>query len=237
MYTKASIQASLLATLVVATSLPGQAETPTSDSQVIDRIYEHVSAFEAKNRGTFVRRKMTVREMDPDDGTVEKTFVSQQEVWNRLGQRPEIKIVSCLVDGKSAEPKECKRKERDRKPPYRIFGPEGRSHYRYELVQTEGPAEPASYKIKVIPLERTSRHFEGVLEFDAATSRLLASRGSIADYPLGLKSLELELHFADLDGHPVPAHSRMDMILYLPLVLNKRVLSEADAYDQRFLTP
>ena len=236
MYRKASIQATLLA-LFAATALSGRAETPPLGAQIIDRIYEHVSAFEAKNPGTFVRRTMTVREMDPDDGTVEKTFVSKQEVWNRLGQRPEIKILSCQVDGKSAEPKECKRKERDRKPPYRIFGPEGRSHYRYELLETEGSPELASYKIKVIPLERTSRHFEGVLEFDAATSRLLSSRGSIADYPLGLKSLELELHFADLDGHPVPARSRMDMLLYLPLVLNTRVLREAVAYDQRFLTP
>ena len=108
-------------------------------------------------------------------------------------------------------------------------------------LQVADNAAPSSTIVVVVCVQRAAVHHQRVCDLGAcrgaATSRLLSSRGSIADYPLGLKSLELELHFADLDGHPVPARSRMDMLLYLPLVLNTRVLSEAVAYDQRFLTP
>ena len=235
MYGKTLVPALTLC-LTSLTAFSGQAGAPASSAEIIDRIYRNASDFQAQFPGTFIRRTRTVREIDPDDGAVQKTFVSEQEVSDRLGRRPEIKILSCEVNGKSTEPSDCKRKEGDRKPPYRIFGPEGRSHYRYELLAEEASAKPPTYRLKVIPRERTSRHFEGILDFDASTLRLLASRGTVADYPLGLKSLELELLFDDLDGHPVPAHSRMDMTLYLPLVLNVRVLSEAKAYDQRFLT-
>lgn len=222
-------------TLFVWVGTAGSAEGP-SDQEIIDQIYRHVSDFEQQYPGTQINRTMTVRELDPKSGELKKTSISQEEVWTRVGERPRIKILRCTVDGQTREPEACKRKERDRKAPYRIFGPGGRDHYRLKLTARPGVADASTFKLEVIPRERTSRHFQGILEFSADGFRLLSSRGTIADYPLGLKEFSLELDFAELNGHPVPARSKIDLTLYLPLVLNTRVISEAVASNQRLLT-
>ena len=119
-------------TLFVWVATPGSAEGP-SDQEIIDQIYRHVSDFEQQYPGTQVNRTMTVRELDPKSGELKKTSISQEEVWTRVGERPRITISHCTVDGQTREPEACKRKERDRKAPYRIFGPGGRDHYRLKL--------------------------------------------------------------------------------------------------------
>ena len=222
-------------TLFAWAGTAASAEGP-SDQKIIDQIYRHVSDFEQQYPGTQVNRTMTVRELDPKSGELKKTSISQEEVWTRVGERPRITISHCTVDGQTREPEACKRKERDRKAPYRIFGPGGRDHYRLKLTARPGVAGASTFKLEAIPRERTSRHFEGTLEFSADGFRLLSSRGTIADYPLGLKKFSLELDFAELNGHPVPARSKTDLTLYLPLVLNTRVVSEAVASNQRLLT-
>ena len=211
------------------------AEEP-NDQEIIDQIYRRVSEFEQQYPGTHFNRTQTVREIDPDNGKVEKTSISQEEVWNRVGERPRVQILHCTVDGQIREPDDCKRKERDRKAPLRIFGPEGQDHYRLELNARPGQAGASTFKLKVIPRQRTPRHFQGILEFSPTDFRLLSTRGTIADYPFGLKDFSLEMDFAELDGHPVPARSKIDMTLYLPLVLNARVVSEAVASNQELLT-
>ncbi len=216
--------------------LPAENARAATDAEIIDRIYQRVSEFEKKFPGTHVRRTMTVTETDPDSNEVRRTLVSEQEVWNRVGERPRIEILSCKVDGEVAKAKACQRRERDREPPYRVFGPDGHTHYRYELLPPDPAASPTLYRLKVIPRERTERHFEGILDFHAESLRLMASRGTIADYPMGLKRFSLELLFGELDGYPVPTEAKMDMTLYLPLILDVRVVSQAVAYDQQFLT-
>ena len=85
-----------------------------TDDEIIDRIYQRVSELEAKYPDTRIRRTMTVRELDPDSGKVRKTTVSEQEVAARVGERPQIKVLSCTVNGASAKPEACERKKRDR---------------------------------------------------------------------------------------------------------------------------
>ena len=174
-----------------------------TDDEIIDRIYEHVSQMEKKFPNTHIRRTMTVRELDPDSGKVRKTSISDQDVSTRIGEHPQIKILSCSIDGANAKPEACKRKQRDRKPPLRLFGPSGHDHYRFEL---------------------------------ARDLSLRSYRGTIADFPLGMKEMEMEFFFDNVDGRSVPSKTRMDMTLYLPLVLNSRVISESVTSESRIPT-
>ena len=166
---------------------------------------------------------------------MEKTTVAEQEVWARVGELPRIKVLSCEIDGKATAVEECEGQRRAREPLYRVFGPDGRKHYRLELAD-DGPDGDASvYRVRVVPLERTSRHFEGEFTFRADTLALLRSQGTMADYPMGLKSFELKLDFEELDGLPVISTTRMEMTIYVPLIVNRRVVSESVASDQRLL--
>ncbi len=208
----------------------------TTDAELVDQIYEKVTAFEEKYPGNYSRRNVTVRELDSDSGEVKTTKKMVQEVWAYVGKRARIEILTCKVDGKESEIDDCKRKDRGGDPPYRIFGPDGRKHYRFEMAGREQRNGLDVYRIRVIPLEKTQRHFDGDLYFTTNDLRLVASDGTIADYPLGLKKLNFELSLDELDGLPVPGKSKMDMTLYLPLVLDVRVVSESTASEQRLLT-
>lgn len=204
-----------------------------TDDETIGRIYQHISQLEEKYPNIRIRRTMTVRELDPDSGKVRKTSVSEQDVLAHVGERPQIKILSCTVNGASAKPEACERKERDRKPPLRIFGPTGHQHYRFELLPQQLGGDAPFYRLRVIPKQKTERHFEGVLEFTASDLSLHSSHGTIAAFPMAMKKMELELFFDDLDGRSVPSRTRMDMTLYLPLVLNSRVISESVTSESR----
>ena len=206
-----------------------------TDDESIDRIYEHVSQTEKKFPNTRIRRTMTVRELDPDSGKVRKTSISDQEVSTRIGEHPKIKILNCSINGANAKPEACNPKQPDRKPPLRLFGPSGHEHYRFELAPHTPGDSKESYLLRVVPKQKTDRHFEGVLEFDARDLSLRSYRGTIADFPLGMKEMEMELFFDNIDGRSVTSKTRMDMTLYLPLVLNSRVISESVTSER--LTP
>jgi hypothetical protein len=203
------------------------------DQEIIERIYRHVSTFEERYPVSVARRKMLVREIDPRSGEVRKTSTSLQEIRTRVGEAPKIVILECQIDGQDAEPRNCKRRENNREPLYRIFGPNGRDHYRLELLASEAPS--AVYRLRVLPLAKTERHFEGVLAFDAESLRLLSSRGSLADYPFGLKAFDLRIDFDEWEGKPVVATTHLEMTLYVPLILNRQVISQSVAFDQRVL--
>ena len=207
-----------------------------SDPEIIERIYRHVSSFEKSYPASVARRKMEVREVDPRSGEVRKTATSLQEVELRVGEAPKIKILECQIDGQDAEAQDCQRRENSRKPLYRIFGPQGRDHYRLELMPPEDPADASVHRLRVVPLERTQRHFDGVMTFDAESLRLLHYRGSLADYPVGLKDFNLEIAFSAWEGKPVPSTTLMEMTLYVPLILNVKVISQSVAFDQRLLS-
>lgn len=225
----------LLAGLVLCPA-SAAAPPPPNPGEIVDRIYQHRSDFEKTYPGTYMRRVMTVREFDPHSGKLRKTAISEQDVWTRAGQLPRIETVSCSVDGKDAEVDACKGRERNREPLYRVFGPDGRNYYRLKLLEGGPDDESSVYRLRVIPLERTTRHFEGELTFRADTLALLATQGSMADYPMGLKKFELKLAFEERDGLPIPTTTRIEMTLYIPLMVNMRVVSESVASDQRLLT-
>jgi len=219
--------------LVISLALSSGARA--DDQEIIERIYRHVSAFEERYPLSVARRKMEVREIDPRSGDVRKTSTSLQEVEMRVGGTPKITIVECQIDGQDAEPEACKRRENSREPLYRIFGPNGRDHYRLELLPPEAPSASDVYRLRVLPLERTERHFDGVMTFDAESLRLLSYRGSLADYPFGLKDFDLAIDFDEWEGKPVAATTRLEMTLYVPLILNVKVISQSVAFDQRLL--
>ena len=99
----------------------------------------------------------------------------------------------------------------------------------------EAPSATDVYHLRVLPLERTERHFDGVMTFDAESLRLLSYRGSLADYPFGLKDFDLAIDFDEWEGKPVAATTRLEMTLYVPLILNVKVISQSVAFDQRLL--
>ena len=224
----------ILTTCLLLCTGASYAATPT-DEEIVEQIYRQVTEFEEKYPGTYSRRSVTVRQLDPDDGEVRETKSMVQEVWARVGQKARVEILSCSIDGQASDIDDCKGKDRSGDPPYRIFGPDGHKHYRFEVARAEEADGVPVYALRVIPREKTKRHSEGELYFATEDLRLIRSTGTIADYPLGLRDLAFDLSFDQIDGLPVPATSKMDMTLYVPLIYDVRIVSESTSSDQKLL--
>ncbi len=227
---------------LVATALGGSpAGAETADvpagidgPAIVKQVVTQMSAFEAAYPIQESRRKVRIREMDPDDGTLLGHRLIDQRAWGRVGENPRREILRCEIDGEVVEPSDCADKDR-LAPPLRIFGPDGPHNYEFELagkVRFEGVE---SWRIRVTPRDRTVRHFDGNLFVAVDDLRLLGTEGTLADHPFGLEALAVHLCFTQTPDGPVVRHGKIDFTLHIPLIVHRRIVSEFDASEQKLL--
>lgn len=225
--------------LLVWSTSPGRAEADATTAgwtseQILEGVFKRMSAFEAAFPINESLRHVTIREQDPNDGEVFETRVIDQAVRGRVGENPTRKIESCRIDGESVEPTRCEDKDQIAAP-LRIFGPTGADNYTLKLGGRTVFQEVESWRIRVVPREPTSRHFKGDLFVAVDDLRLLGSEGTLADLPFGVESLAVHLCFEEIDQGPVVKHGKIDVTLYVPVIVHKRLVSEFEATQQRLL--
>lgn len=225
---------------VPAAAADSQGPTPVASvasvdsASIVARIASRVSAFEAEFPGLYSRRHIKVRQLDPDDGTVESTKEIIARVWDFQGEAAQQQIVECRIDGELTEPEEC-RDENRMDPPHRIFGPDAKKYYRLDYVGRENWEGRPSHQIRVVPLEETTRHLKGDMYFLEDSLLLVGTRMTLADYPFGLKDLVFEASFTTMEGRPVLSEGKSVIVIYVPLLIHVRIVSDFKASGQRLL--
>lgn len=205
-----------------------------SGEAILAEITERAHAFENAYLGSFSRRQVTTRILGGDDGELQMTRDALIDVWNYHGEEPINEVLECRIDDKPADAAKCI-EERRLKPAYRLFGLNSEEHYRFEYLGVASFKGQASHKIRVIPLEGTSRHLKGDVFYLLDTLRLVGMKITLADYPFGLKDLSIELSFADQNGLPVIASGISEAHIYVPFLINRRSVTEFSASEQRLL--
>lgn len=208
--------------------------TGAAGSAVLARIYAHTSASEVLFPGHFSRRQIVRRDYDPDDGALRSTYRVEADVWGWIGEPDRMKVLQCERDGKVAALSECA-PTLEGDPLYPMFGESGRDYYRLEFVGEVERDDVASYQIRVVPKKETSRHFKGDLFFRKDTLSLLQVDGGLADHPFGLRKLRMRLNFEDRDGRGLLVSGMSDATLYVPLLIDSRIVTEFKASQQRHL--
>ena len=214
---------------------PALPSEPAEGLAILEAITERVRGFEAQYIGSFTRRTVETRVYDPDDGalTSRKDFVV--DVWQLRGENARSEVRECRVDGEPADLEECEDATRG-EPIHEIFSDEASQHYRLEYGGLADWRGERCHRVRVIPLQQTSRHIRGELYFLEETLRLAGSTATLASYPFGLKDFALEMSFDEQAGLPVLASGRSDMHIKVPLLFDARIVSEFTAADQRLLT-
>lgn len=213
---------------------PAEGEEPPAGDAVLARIEKASRAFEAEYVGAFSRRRGIARELDPDDGELVSTKEFVVDVWEYHGEHPVRVVRECRIDGEKVERAECEEEAR-LEPAYRIFAADASRHYRYEYGGTVERGGQATHRIRVVPLEKTSRHLEGEIFYSAETLLPVAMDMTLAAYPFGLEDLSIELRFADKNGEPVLGGGRTVVEIYVPLLMDQKTVTEFTASRQRLL--
>ncbi len=213
---------------------PPPAPADIDGSAIVKQVVAQNSAFEAAFPIQVSRRKVQVREIDPDDGEVVGRRLIDQRVQGRVGENPRREILRCEIDGEVVEPSSCADKDR-MEPPLRIFGPEGPRNYELAVAGRVRFAGVESWRIHVTPRERTVRHFDGDLFAAVDDLRLLGTEGTLADLPFGVEALLVHLRFTQTPDGPVVRHGKFDFTLHIPLIVHRRIVSEFEATEQKLL--
>ena len=223
-----------LQTATESRAQPALPTEPAEDRMILAAITKKVRGFEAQYSGSFTRRTVETRVYDPDDGALQSRKDFVVDVWQFRGEHARSEVRECRVDGETADLEECEDSTRG-EPIHEIFSDDAAQHYRLEyggLVDWRGER---CHRVRVLPLQETSRHIRGDLYFLEETLRLAGSTATLASYPFGLKDFALEMSFIDQGGLPVLATGRSDMHIKVPLLFDARIVSEFTAADQRLL--
>ena len=208
---------------------------PVDGAAIVAEISRRVAAIEEEYPGNYSRRQIVRTVLDPDDGSVREITKIEADVWEFVGKKQQMKILSCEQDGEKLSPDECE-PDLQGEPMYRIFGPEGKKNYDIKWTgDTTIDGKPA-HRLEVLAREKTARHFQGNMYFATGSLDVLRVEGGLAKYPFGLKALSLELNFVDVNGNSMLGHGTSDLTIYVPLLYNQRMVTKFSASDQKRLT-
>ena len=208
--------------------------SPMGADEIVEKISRRVATQEDEYPGTYSRRQIVRKVLDPDDGSLRKLWEIEAEVWDFIEQKQQMKILGCRLDGKKTSLEDCE-PDLQGDPMLRIFGPDSKENYQI-LLDGEATIDGArAYKLKIIAKEKTARHFEGAMYFAVDSLQVLRAEGGLAKYPFGLKALSLQLGFEDLNGTSIIAKGTSDLTIYVPLLYNERIVTEFKATDQKRL--
>lgn len=207
----------------------------SANEETLARILEGARKFERSYIGSFSRREIITRSLAGGNGELRRTRKAVVDVWDYHGEHPTNQVLECTLDGKPVDLEKCVDPQRI-EPAYRLFAKDADLHYRFRYQALDSWRGTASHKIRIVPLQKTSRHLEGDIFFRVDTLQILGMRITLADYPFGLKDLSIELTFEDHDGRAVIASGESSATLYVPLLINERAHTVFTASQQRLLT-
>ncbi len=233
------MRSAMLAGVLIVLGLCGPtgslaADEPAGDA-ILAQIREIARAFEDRYVGSFSKRKATTKVTDPDDDELRSTKDVVVDVWEYHGEHPTRRVHECRIDGKDVDPAQCKGEQR-LEPAYRLFDADADEHYRLEYQGVAPWKGQPSHHVRVVPLQETTRHLKGDVFFHEGSLLLSGMNVTLADYPFGLEDLSIEMSFVEHDGAPVLDYGRTEAVIYVPLVINDRSVTEYRASEQELLT-
>lgn len=202
---------------------------------LVEKIAKRVGSIEAEFPGNYSRRQIVRKVLDPDDGSLRKTWEIEADVWDFQGQQQQMKVLGCRLDGEKTDLGDCE-PDLQGDPMLRVFGPEGKKNYKVTYAGDAVISGVPAHRMEIAAREKTARHFEGQMYFAVDSLQLVRVVGGLAKYPFGLKALALELNFGEVGGDSLIQKGTSDLTIYVPLLYNERLVTTFTAADQKRLT-
>lgn len=202
---------------------------------LVEKIAKRVGAIEDEFPGNYSRRQIVRKILDPDDGSLRKTWEIEADVWDFQGQQQQMKILGCRLDGKKTDLGDCE-PDLQGDPMLRVFGPDRKKNYKVTYAGDTVIGGVPAHRIEIAAREKTARHFEGQMYFAVDSLQVVRVVGGLAKYPFGLKKLALELDFGKVGDASMIQKGTSDLTIYVPLLYNERLVTSFTATDQKRLT-
>lgn len=223
-----------LALIVLPLAAAAEPAGSLTEAELLDRLRQKAAPTYAKYRGVWQKRRVTVKERDPDSGKVEKTKTMTVQVHQYFYRPPQTKILTCAINGQKKAAEECQGKG-EPKNILPVFDEDGAKNYSVSLSGEAKVGGRPCYKLRVIPKKRTERHFWGDFYVAKDTLEPVRMTGTMGDLPFPLKRFRLDLRFAKQGGRSVSTRGTVDITVKVPIVFHARIVSRYQALETRMI--
>ncbi len=201
--------------IAIARDSTGEMITDKLEQEIILKIREKTAAVYRKYTGVECTREIVSRQYDSRDNSYRGGYTVQLRRREFFHKKAEYKVLKYIRDEK--EEPGWKYNYPTRSPVYQPFDPDTERNYITRLRGKKNIDGIQCWEFEVIPKKNTSRHLKGNVYFSIGSLDLIYLEGTVADYPIGLKSLSIAIHFKKLDDAYVASRGSYTFIVHVPL--------------------
>ncbi|HSV97750.1 MAG TPA: hypothetical protein VLM75_12580 [Spirochaetota bacterium] len=149
-------------------------------------------------------------------------------------RRPEFTALRYIKNGVELPPR--KFGYRTREPLHLPFDDDNDLNYNERIVGTAVIEGERCHEVEIIPKRKTTRHFNGRAFFAVNGLALRYLEGTLADNPLGVKSLRLRVHFRSLGEAAVIERGEYLIDVHVPILYpHRRIVHSFTSSDDRLI--
>jgi hypothetical protein len=194
--------------------------TPEQSAKIIEKIYEKYLPVYKKYKGVMSKRQIYIIEYNPNTNLlINRSIVSEirKEYFYR---EPEVTIVRFVRNDVTMSPGDYQDHLENPLPP--IMDEFARENYRTVISSCIMIEDKRCYRMDVIPLKMTTRHFLGLLYFRCDTLDLVLAEGTLARLPSPKKEFCMKIYFGRINGLPVMNNGSYIMREHIPILVPDR---------------
>ncbi len=184
---------------------------------VVKRIREKYVDFYRKYKGVETKREKYTRYFDQKTGKVKKTERVVYLEKSYFYEEPIIEVLEYEKNGKKLPVSKYKRYESELM--YHIFDERGKERFDVRVVGFKMIKGNNCYVIKVMPRERTERHYKGNIFFSVDTLNLISFEGTLGKYPIGLDELDIQLFYESKGDFTTLKNSVVNLFINVPVIM------------------
>ncbi len=224
----------LLAMMVLPLSPVTTGATPAPYTDILAAIRENTARVYAAYEGVEARRHAFSRVYDSRTGALiesSEVLMVRREYFRR---RPEFTALRYVKNGEELAPE--KFGYRTREPIHLPFDEDNDLNYEERIVGEAVVEGERCYELEIIPKRKTARHLSGRAYFAAKGLSMRYLEGTLADTPLGVKSIRLRLHFRSLGAAAVVERGEYHIDVHVPILYpHRRIEYRFSSSDDRLI--
>ena len=199
--------------------------TAEQSQQILQRILDRSDRVFNKYRGIESLRITTTEFFDAKTGELEDTESVKYVQKSYFYEVPETSVIEYKKNGKLVDPSEYD--VDDDLPGHQIFDKKSGEHFDITVTGRQRYQGQDCYVLEVLPRQLTRRHFKGTVLVGVDSLALVYLEGTIADYPFGLKQMNMTFSFESLGELSAFTKATVELLIHVPIIKpNTRILVE-----------
>jgi hypothetical protein len=200
------------------------------EDELISKIRAKLTPLYKKYIGVESTREIVSKQYDSRNDTYRGGYTVLLRRKEYFYKRATYKVIKYLKDDK--EQPSWTYNYPTRKPAYQPFDPDTDKNYTITLLGKKIIKNIPCWEFDITPKKKTSRHIIGNVYFTIKELDLFFMKGTVADYPYGLKNLYLEIYFKKLEDAYIMSNGTYTFVVDIPIFYpHKKFIQAFNSYD------